>query len=487
MDGQASPCPLKTHMNTSGKQALLIADLGYGDAGKGSIIDYLTRLHRAHTVVRYNGGAQAAHNVLESSGRHHTFAQFGSGTFHPSTRTHLSRFMLVNPLSMLKEEQHLRSIGIADAFQRTSIDAAALIITPFQQSANRLQELARTSGRHGSCGMGVGETMSDFLRYGEQMLVAGDLPRASTVLKKLRFLREIKRAQLEAIRLSLPQTEQVAQELSTFSDPQVIEDCADFYCYLAEQIKIVDERYLGKLLEQPGTVIFEGAQGVLLDEWYGFHPYTTWSTTTFANAEQLLKGLAYTGATTRIGVLRAYATRHGAGPFVTEDAALTAALPDVHNANNPWQQVFRVGYVDLVATQYALHVAGRVDGLAVTHLDRLAELPDWKICTEYEYQSQPPDDLASYFQAQGRTIQQIKVCQPPNLAHQERLTRLLWDCAPIYQIFTLHRSDANARQNTEEYLALIEHWLKVPVAIASFGPTASEKALLKAEVIHAPL
>src|ERR1051326_8529796 len=110
------------------RQAILVADLSYGDAGKGSIVDYLTRLHQAHTVVRSNGGAQAAHNVVDEDARHHTFAQFGSGMFTPSARTHLSRFMLVNPLSMLKEEQHLSSIGIPDAFQRTSIDEAALII-----------------------------------------------------------------------------------------------------------------------------------------------------------------------------------------------------------------------------------------------------------------------------------------------------------------------------------------------------------------------
>ena len=84
------------------QQALLIADLSYGDAGKGSIVDYLTRLHQAHTVVRYNGGAQAAHNVVDNDGRHHTFAQFGSGMFTPGVRTHFSRFMLLNPLSMLK-------------------------------------------------------------------------------------------------------------------------------------------------------------------------------------------------------------------------------------------------------------------------------------------------------------------------------------------------------------------------------------------------
>ncbi|HEY7125318.1 MAG TPA: adenylosuccinate synthetase [Ktedonobacterales bacterium] len=474
-------------MSTPERQALLIADLGYGDAGKGGIVDYLTRLHHAHTVVRYNGGAQAAHNVVESSGRHHTFAQFGSGTFHPGTRTHLSRFMLVNPLSMLKEAQHLESIGIADAFQRTSIDAAALIITPFQQSANRLQEIARASGRHGSCGMGIGETMSDYLRWGEQMLFAGDLLTRATIRNKLRFIRQAKRPLLEEIHHALPHTEEVIRELRTFSDLEIVEDCTDLFHYFAQQAKIVDERYLGKLLEEPGTVIFEGAQGVLLDEWYGFHPYTTWSTTTFANADQLLKEQDYVGNSTRIGVLRAYATRHGAGPFVAEDAMLTAALPDAHNSNNPWQQTFRVGYFDLVATQYALQVAGHVDCLAVTNLDRLAALPDWKVCAAYQYQGDSADDLARYFEVEGRTIKRIKMRQPPNLAHQERLTTLLSGCAPLYQSFIPAHAGVSAHEDTARYLALLEQHLKVPVAIASSGPTTSDKALLQAGAIHAPL
>ncbi len=475
-------------MRTPERQALLVVDLGYGDAGKGSTVDYLTRLHHAHTIVRYNGGAQAAHNVVEDSGRHHTFAQFGSGTFHPGTRTHLSRFMLVNPLSMLKEEQHLESIGIDDAYQRTSIDAAALIITPYQQSVNRLQEIARASSRHGSCGMGIGETMSDFLQYGNQVLFAGDLLTRATIHNKLRFIRQAKRPLLEEIIHALPHTEEVIRELRTFSDPGVLEDCTDLFHYFAQQVKIVDERYLGMLLKEPGTIIFEGAQGVLLDEWYGFHPYTTWSTTTFANADQLLKEQDYKEASTRIGVLRGYATRHGAGPFVTEDTALTAALPDAHNSSdNPWQQTFRVGYFDLVATQYALKAAGRVDCLAVTNLDRLAELPDWKVCAAYRYQGETAEDLAHYFEAEKETIHHINVCPPPNLAHQECLTTLLSDCTPLYQSFLPAQTGLGTRETALQYIATLEQQLQASVAIASFGPTASDKALLQAGLIHAPL
>ena len=91
-------------MHTQKPLAILVAGLGFGDEGKGSIVDALVRKHGAHTVVRYNGGAQAAHNVVDLDGRHHTFSQFGSGTFVPGTRTFLSRFMVVNPLGMLIEE-----------------------------------------------------------------------------------------------------------------------------------------------------------------------------------------------------------------------------------------------------------------------------------------------------------------------------------------------------------------------------------------------
>jgi adenylosuccinate synthase len=460
------------------RQAVLIADLSYGDAGKGSIVDYLTRQHQAHTVVRYNGGAQAAHNVVEESGRHHTFAQFGSGTFIPGTRTHLSRFVLIHPLSMLKEEQHLQSIGIDDAFQRTSIDEAALIITPFQQAANRLHEMARANERHGSCGMGIGETVQDFLTYGPQVLFARDLSQHATVCKKLRFLRDLKLSQLENICDRLPDTEQVRQELNILHDPEIIDDCADLFQHFASLVAIVDERYFSHLLDQPGTIIFEGAQGVLLDEWYGFHPYTTWSTTTFKNAERLLQEYDYRNKMTRIGVLRAYTTRHGAGPFVTEDAWLSTSLPDTHNGNNPWQQAFRVGYLDLVATRYALDVAGPVDALAVTNLDRLAALPAWKLCNAYRYQAADEEDISPYFEAQGPSIKGIKVHQPANLAHQEQLTQHLWRCQPHYQTF--HPSstlDTTNKEDAFQYLAQIEQSLKYPVTIASFGPTASDKML----------
>src|SRR5215213_2367436 len=111
------------------QQALLTVDLGFGDAGKGSIVDFLTRAHNAHTVVRYNGGAQAAHRVVTPgpNPREHVFAQFGSGTL-AGAATHLSRFMLLDPLAMIAEAQHLQSLNVTDAFEHTTIDERALVV-----------------------------------------------------------------------------------------------------------------------------------------------------------------------------------------------------------------------------------------------------------------------------------------------------------------------------------------------------------------------
>ena len=136
---------------------------------------------------------------------------------------------------------------------------------------------------------------------------------------------------------------------------------ADAFGAFAARVQIVDGSHLADLL-RAGPVVFEGAQGVLLDEWRGFHPYTTWSTTTFANAEQLLAEAGQQAI--RLGVTRCYAPRHGPGPLVTEDPILD--LPEPHNGRGAWQGPFRTGHLDAVALRYAIEVAGGVDALAVT-------------------------------------------------------------------------------------------------------------------------
>jgi adenylosuccinate synthase len=436
------------------RNVLLTVDLGFGDAGKGSIVDFLTREHAAHTVVRYNGGAQAGHRVVTGGAlpQEHVFAQFGSGTL-AGAATHLSRCMLLDPLAMVEEARHLHGLGV-DAFERTSVDERALVITPFQRASNRLKELARGDRRHGSCGMGIGETMADYLAHGERVLFAGDLRHPDVLRRKLAFLRAVNLAKTRELRL--PDGEATTREREPLASDDWSAWLIDGYDAFARQVRIVPDEYLHTILEEPGTVVFEGAQGVLLDEWYGFHPHTTWSTTTLENADRLLKEAGYTGDVTRLGIARGYATRHGAGPLVTEDPQLTRALPDVRNGMSDWQQGFRVGWLDLVLLKYALEVTGGVDALALTCLDRLAELPELKVCRRYLHRTFLVDRIA-------------RTPVPCSLAYQEQLTHNLATCRPVLE----------AVADAEALPGLLAAELRVAVELVSRGPTAEDKSYIR--------
>src|SRR5438093_9438600 len=120
-------------------KAWLLVDLTYGDSAKGATVDFVARREPVHTVVRFNGGPQAGHNVVTPDGRHHTFAQFGSGSFVPGVKTVLSRFVLIDPYAMLNEGSHLKKVGVIDPMSRLFIDARCPIITPCHQAANHLR------------------------------------------------------------------------------------------------------------------------------------------------------------------------------------------------------------------------------------------------------------------------------------------------------------------------------------------------------------
>ncbi|BBH63805.1 adenylosuccinate synthetase [Actinoplanes sp. OR16] len=395
------------------KEHLAVVDLGYGDAGKGTIVDAIcSTSSNIAAVIRFNGGAQAAHNVITEDGRHHTFAQFGSGTLR-GVPTHLSRFMIVDPLALASEA---RSLG--NPFHLLTVDADALLATPWHRAANRRREVERGAERHGSCGMGVGETQMYALKH-------PDAPRVADVLTPTRLTIKLR-------------------ALADFYDMSdiPIDDVVDAFVAFGEAVRIVGTEHTDRLLAA-GPCVFEGAQGVLLDEWRGWHPYTTWSTTTFDNIGELCPSFR------RLGVVRTYTTRHGAGPFVTEAPDLD--LPEAHNGRDDWQGAFRTGHFDAVAHRYAVEVAGGVDALAVTHLDAPARCPDLKICTAYR--------------TEGEIWDRIEPGPHRDLAYQERLAGKLAKTEPA----TSHRP--------VDWKNAISELLGAPVEIESHGPRSSDKRI----------
>lgn len=443
----------------------IVVDLGFGDAGKGTIVDALARrCSSPPLVVRHNGGAQAGHNVHTPDGRHHTFSQFGSATFLPGAWTLLSEHMILHPQGLLAERAHLVALGVEDPLLPLIIDERALVITPFQQATNRLREVARGGQRHGTCGIGVGETVADSLVLGADALRARDLRDRTVLRRKLSLIRERKRAEMTALFNRRVPLDGVIGDIDVLESATVIDQTVDWFAEVGKMLKIFDQGRVEHAVRTWEHVIFEGAQGVLLDEWHGFHPHTTWSTTTTKNANEMIAVAGREGEVRRIGVVRAYATRHGHGPFPTEDAVLGEQLRDSHNADTGWQGRFRVGWFDVPLTNYALDVCGDIEEVAVTCLDRVATLPRWTFCQAYDV----PKDAGARFDMcpDGGMPRPGPV---GDLAYHEQLGRDLLRCDPV-----LESIDASAAPQET-----LEHLLGLPVTIASHGQTAADKCFVE--------
>ena len=429
-------------------RVFLVAGLGFGDEGKGRVVSHLAMRSPPQDysdvlcVVRYNGGGQAGHNVILPDGRHHTFSQFGSGSFTPGCQTHLSRYMMVSPGAMLSERLHLQQLGVEDIFKRTTIEDAALVTTRFQVAANRLREMHRDLERHGSCGMGVEETVLDSLSLGTDALFARDIRAPGELRTKLQRLQDLNRGKIEPFFRDIPKSPARDEELRWLADVGHIEIEAQICELLAERVQIVEASWLDKTLRKDGVVIFEGAQGALLDQRFGFLPYCTRSNTTFENAFRLMGDAP--DVVIRIGVLRSYLVRHGPGPMPTEDTALQEVLPDAHNGWNTWQRSFRVGYFDGVLLRYALSIMSGVDEIAVTHMDKLP--PKNRFCWGYDVGS-------------GKAAQLL--ARPTNEKEQRALTELMSRAKPLY-------SDA---LKPAEFLRKIEDEVCALVTLASYGPS----------------
>lgn len=355
------------------KKAYLVAGLAYGDEGKGSIVDFLARNCKSSPIIiRYNGGPQAAHNVITPEGRHHTFSQFGSGMFVKNAMTYLSEYMLINPLNMIAEEEHLRTqCGIEHVWANTIICEQAIMITPYHVAMNRLVEKKRGDNRHGSCGQGIGIARHLEVTHGRQIVpIMKDLYSLNSLKTKLEFMQRVAKEMVEVLGGS---GIDVREEAIIFSN--------DLIPYLLEQYKrfpgipmlTTPEWFEAAVSYWDRPVIFEGAQGMMIDETHGKAPHNTWTDCTFNNAEKMLKAAKFNGEAKRIGVVRTYYTRHGAGPFI-EDEDLKEKFRatnhvERHNGTNEYQGSFKIGRFDSEEFGYAVDKIGGVDYIALNHCD----------------------------------------------------------------------------------------------------------------------
>ena len=411
----------------------IVIGLGLGDEGKGTMVSYLATSHGAKYVVKISGGPQNAHNVIDEHGVHHTFAQFGSGTLH-GIPTITSRFCIVNPFNMAAEADALIPLIGRDPFEITYISENAPLATPYHQLINRAREIQRGSANHGSCGEGVGEV--------QMFRLFSPHPAPTMGLLRVENLPVLEQ-ELEAMRGFY------AAKWPDVELPEVAELMESYAALAADnRLQIESDEELATRMRE-GYVVFEGSQGVLLDEWHGFHPHTTWSTTTAANAQTLLKEAKLPKGNV-VGVTRSYLTRHGAGPFPSELAADPERFPEAHNTWGRFQGGWRAGLLDLRLLRYAVEAAGHVDQIAITHADLV-----------------PSEIVVDYL----RDSRMVEPKADQNLHRQEQITNFLSSIKP-------EELRIEALTDFEDLREHIEATTKVPVKYASYGPRTDQKVEL---------
>ena len=348
----------------------IIVGAQWGDEGKGRIVDWFAA--GADFTARYNGGDNAGHTVTVGS-RIFKLHLVPSGIIHPQIIAVMGNGMVVNPQCLLEEMDMLAAAGMNISPRRLRISYAAHLITPAHQALDKAQEAARGKDNIGTTGRGIGPAYTDkATRRGLRM---ADLLTAD--------FSERLAAHLESANDSLKSLGAVPLEIKP-----VLKDFADYALRLKSNIADTAVE-LDTALNAGKTVLVEGAQGTLLDIDHGTYPFVT-SSSTMAPSALTGLGLGLTAACeARVtGVVKAFQTRVGSGPFPTEVGG-DLALRLRGSGEHPWDEYGtttgrprRVGWLDGVLLRYAARLNGFTE-LAVTKLDILSGLETLRVCTAY--------------------------------------------------------------------------------------------------------
>ena len=359
----------RSDMQTSRRTTRAVIGAGYGDEGKGRMTDWMcANAARETVVVRYNGGAQAGHTVCAGEGERHVFGQIGSGTM-AGARTFLSRFFVCHPLVFERERKELERIGVEP---KVDIDPRALVTSPYDIMINQALETARGTRRHGSCGMGFGETIERAERgIRIEARELGDRSAIGTTAKHIRDTYLAQRWRELALAPIDPQwmSDEILQAF--------IEDCERMHEWV--EAKPMRESIAG------ADVIFEGAQGLGLDMRWGQFPHVTRSRTGMHNIAALASDTGIE-AVEPTYVTRCYATRHGAGELENElHEEACQGMVDATNTHNEWQRSIRYGWLDIDKLRHDVRRdahdgrdVARKERMGVTCIDQLDEVVWWE-------------------------------------------------------------------------------------------------------------
>jgi adenylosuccinate synthase len=425
---------------------LAVLGAQWGDEGKGKIVDLLTP--NFSIVARYQGGHNAGHTVY-ANGRKFVLRLLPSGILHPGITCLIGNGVVVDPSALFAEIDELAQAGI-DIGDRLRISDKAHLILPYHSDLDLLSEARRGERRIGTTSRGIGPAYED--KVARRGIRVGDLANP--------------KALAEAVQHNVDARNRLIPE-STMDWKEVLDGLLKAWTRMSPWVTDVS-LFLARARQAGRAVMFEGAQGALLDIDHGTYPYVTSSNATIGGVCTGL-GVGPRAIDTVLGVAKAYTTRVGEGPLPTE---LTGEIGNrLRESGQEFGAVTgrprRCGWYDAVAVRYAVRVNG-LDALALTKLDVLDGMRELQICTSYR--------------CNGATLTEM----PGDVAQ-------LVSCEPIYETLPGWSTPTQGRKTYDElprearaYIARLEEITGVPAAIVSTG-SGRDETILRDGVLSTPL
>jgi len=420
----------------------IIVGAQWGDEGKGKIVDLLSE--QVDIVARYQGGANAGHTIV-IDGEQYILHLVPSGILHENTICVIGNGVVIDPLALLEEIEFLKSKGIS-VDGRLWISHRAHLIMPYHKLLDQAKESKDADHKIGTTGRGIGPAYVDKVnRMGIRIV---DLLDRDTLKNKLRTNIKEKNEILKKI-----------YDEKEIDVDEIINEYLEFDKKIDPYIKEVST-FLNESLKDGKQILLEGAQGTLLDIDFGTYPYVTSSNPTSGGACAGV-GIGPTKIESVLGVIKAYTTRVGMGPFPTEigeeeDFDLRD-LGGEYGATTGRPR--RCGWFDAVIANFAVQVNG-LDSFALTKLDVLDSLEEINVCVAYKYE--------------GKTITTF----PSEM-------RILENCEPVYESFpgwqqptTGIRSYQNLPANAKSYLDAIKDLTQTDISIISVGSGREQTILM---------
>jgi adenylosuccinate synthase len=347
---------------------IVVVGAQWGDEGKGKVVDVFAA--KADMVVRYQGGANAGHTLVVE-GKKTVLHLIPSGILHPEKTCVIAPGVVLDVEGLRNEIFKLKETGYLQNPKQLLISDSCTIILPFHKALDAAREKSLSLQKIGTTGKGIGPAYED--RAARRAIVFGDLFDAAVLREKLQLSLQEKNSLLERVYGEKPfEVEELMKPLAVLAEELAPYRCKDVSALVHRQLK------------GNRRVLFEGAQGTLLDVLHGTYPYVT-SSSTIAGSACTGTGIGPTAITSVLGIFKAYTTRVGSGPFPTElnDEIGARIQKEGHEFGSTTGRPRRCGWLDLVALKYAVRING-ITNLALMKLDILSGFDKIGVCTGYK-------------------------------------------------------------------------------------------------------